>query len=60
MAAHHAHRRAPPPTVKDADRILFMDQGRVSATGAHAELMREQGLYARSRRSVSRRSIYGP
>ncbi len=39
-----AHRLA---TVKQADRIIVMDQGRIVATGNHASLVAEGGLYAR-------------
>ena len=39
-----AHRFA---TVRDADRIVVMDKGRIAAVGKHDALMREGGLYAR-------------
>lgn len=39
-----AHRLA---TVKKADRILVFDDGRIIAQGTHAQLVKEDGLYAR-------------
>jgi ATP-binding cassette subfamily B protein len=39
-----AHRLA---TVRNADRIVVLDGGKVVAEGAHAQLMKKGGLYAR-------------
>jgi ATP-binding cassette subfamily B protein len=39
-----AHRLA---TVQSAGKIVVMEAGRIVATGTHAELVRDGGLYAR-------------
>jgi ATP-binding cassette subfamily B protein len=39
-----AHRLA---TVQSAERIVVMEQGRIVASGTHADLVRHGGLYAR-------------
>ncbi|MBV8393306.1 MAG: ABC transporter ATP-binding protein, partial [Alphaproteobacteria bacterium] len=51
-----AHRLS---TVRDADLIVVLDQGRVAETGTHASLVAKNGLYARL---VSRQlaSAYAP
>lgn len=38
-----AHRLS---TVRDVDRIIVMDQGRVAEQGSHAKLLAQRGLYA--------------
>ena len=33
-------------TIKDADQIIVLDNGRIKEEGTHDELLRKQGLYA--------------
>ena len=33
-------------TVRDADMIFVLDEGRIAERGAHDDLIREHGLYA--------------
>src|SRR5262249_6389440 len=48
-----AHRIA---TVKDADQIVVMDQGRIVEQGTHAGLVAQDGIYAR----MAERELKGP
>jgi ATP-binding cassette, subfamily B, bacterial MsbA len=48
-----AHRLS---TVEHADQVLVLDQGRLVECGSHAELLRQNGLYARLHRMQFRES----
>jgi ATP-binding cassette subfamily B protein len=48
-----------PSTMREADRICVMDQGRVVEEGSHSELMARGGLYAELVRTATLREALG-
>ena len=52
-----AHRLS---TVRDADLILVLDQGRIVERGTHDELLQRDGLYAELYRTQFREQAVGP
>ena len=49
-----AHRLS---TVKDADRIIVIDQGRVVESGAYEDLVAQQGLFARMKEDANKSEV---